>query len=542
MQIVTGSRVFTADPNQPWAEALVIENERISFVGSLAAALDTAGPDAPIVTAAGVVMPGFVDAHAHIMGTGAGLLKAQLRDAPDLATIQQRLLEWAEAHPTAPRVLGLGWLFSAVPDGTPTRQMLDEIIPDRPVYLDAMDFHSAWVNSAALAEMEIGPDTPDPIGGTIVRDAEGISTGLLLETACENLAWPIANRASTSEQDAHLRATIDAYHASGVTTSVDMGLDESALRTMIRCRDQGELTLRIIAHWIIRRDDDPAVELAQVARAAELAATHATGQLKIVGIKVIVDGTIDACTAGMIEPYSNGLPGSLIWGAEALQRVVIAADTAGLQIALHAIGDLAVRTAIDALEVAAHANPARDRRHRIEHLEYVDPADIGRLAPLGITASMQPVHIDPAVYANWGAMLGESRAHHGFAWPEYLAHGTTLAFGTDTPTAPYEPLPNMYIAATRCSPGEPSLPPHRPDFALPVDEAIVHGTRDAAWASFGEHEFGMLRAGLAADVIMLDRDPFGRDRDRGAESLLAARVVRTIVGGQTVFAAPFDAG
>lgn len=528
--------MFTADPEQPWAEAVVIDGDRIAFVGSLVGARAVAGVTAPSLTAAGVVMPGFVDAHAHIMGTGAGLLKAQLRDAPDLATIQQRLVEWAEANPSAPRVLGLGWLFSAVPGGAPIRQMLDEVIPDRPVYLDAMDFHSVWVNSAALAEMEIGPDTADPIGGTIGRDADGTATGLLLETACENLAWPIANRASSAEQDAHLRATIAAYHASGVTTSVDMALDASALRAMTRCRDRGELSLRVIAHWIIRRDDDPAVELAQVARAAELAASHATGQIQIVGIKVIVDGTIDACTAGMIEPYTNGLPGSLIWDAEALQRVVVAADAAGLQIALHAIGDLAVRTAIDALELATHTNPARDRRHRIEHLEYVDAADIGRLAPLGITASMQPVHIDPAVYANWGAMLGESRAHHGFAWPEYLAHGTTLAFGTDTPTAPHEPLPNMYIASTRHSPGDPSLPPHRPDFALPIDDAIVHGTRDAAWASFGEHEFGMLRAGLAADLIMLDRDPFAD----GPGSLLEARVVRTMVGGRTVFAVPFE--
>ncbi len=173
MRVVTGSRVFTADPERPWAEAVVVDGEQIAFVGSRAEAHSLAGADATTITAPGIVMPGFVDAHAHIMGTGAGLLKAQLRDAADLGTIEQRLLEWAEAHPDAPRVLGLGWLFSAVPGGEPTRQMLDDIIPDRPVYLDAMDFHSVWVNSAALAEMEIGPDTPDPIGGTIVRDSSG---------------------------------------------------------------------------------------------------------------------------------------------------------------------------------------------------------------------------------------------------------------------------------------------------------------------------------------------------------------------------------
>lgn len=531
MQIVTGSRVFTADPDQPWADALVIDGEQIVYVGSLAGATEVAGADARWTVGPGVVMPGFVDAHAHLLGTGAGLLKAQLRDAADLATIQERLVAWSEAHPAAPRVLGLGWLFSSVPGGAPTRRMLDEVLPDRPVYLDAMDFHSVWVNSAALDEMEIGADTADPIGGTIERDDGGIATGLLLETAAGSLAWPVANRYSRGELDAHLRATIEAYHASGVTAAVDMGLDESALATLERCRARGELSLRVVAHWLIRRDADPKVELAQVARAAELAVSHGDFPLRIVGIKVIVDGTIDACTAGMIEPYSNGLPGSLIWDSEALQRVVIAADAAGLQIALHAIGDLAVRTAIDALEAAAQQHPPRDRRHRIEHLEYVDEVDVARLAPLGITASMQPVHIDPAIYANWGEMLGERRAHRGFAWPEYLAHGTTLAFGTDTPTAPYQPWPNMYIAATRRSPGDPSLPPHRPDFALPLTDAVVHATRDAAWASFAEGRVGMLRCGLAADLILLDGDPFAD----GAQGALSTTVVCTIVGGKAVF-------
>ncbi len=532
MQIVTGGRVFTADPEQPWAEAVVIADRRVGYVGDAEGARRFAGPHAEVVDTTGcVVLPGFVDAHAHVLPTGAGLLKAQLRNAGSLDEIHRRIVDWAEANPTAPRVLGLGWLFSAVPDGRPTAAMLDEVVADRPVYLDAMDLHSVWVNSAALAEMEITADTADPIGGRIVRDEEGHATGLLLETAASALAWPVSNRGTDAEYDAQLQATIAAYHAAGVTTTVDMALGEDSLAVIERAEAGGRLEMRVIGYWIIRRDVDAAVELAQVARAAEVAAAHRTGPVRVVGIKIIVDGTIDACTAGMIEPYSNGLPGSVIWEPEPLQRVVLAADAAGLQVALHAIGDLAVRSAIDAIEAAVAANPARERRHRIEHLEYVDEADIGRLAPLGITASMQPVHIDPAIYANWGAMLGEARARRGFAWPEYLSHGTTLAFGTDTPTAPYEPLPNMYIAATRRSPGDPSLAAHRPDFALPVDEAIIHGTRDAAWASCADGECGMLRAGLAADLIVLDGDPFAGD----PAVLLRSRVVRTMVAGHTVY-------
>ena len=184
-----------------------------------------------------------------------------------------------------------------------------------------------------------------------------------------------------------------------------------------------------------------------------------------------------------------------------------------------------------AAQARAARGDTREPRHRIEHLEYVDEADVARLAPLGITASMQPVHCDPAIMGNWMELLGETRGTRGFAWPEYLAHGTTLAFGTDTPTAPFEPLPNMYIAATRKSPDHPDLTPHRPDFALPLAEALVHATSESAWATGLDHERGMLRAGLAADIVVLDRNPLDGD----ATELLSATVRRTIVDGRTVY-------
>jgi predicted amidohydrolase YtcJ len=204
---------------------------------------------------------------------------------------------------------------------------------------------------------------------------------------------------------------------------------------------------------------------------------------------------------------------------------------------MHAIGDLAVRTALDVLEVAAARRAARgdtrERRHRIEHLEYVDAVDVARLAPLGVTASMQPVHVDPAYLDNWIELLGPERTQRGFAWPEYLAHGTTLAFGTDTPTAAHHALPNMFIAATRRSPYVADAVPLRPDFALPLDGSVVHGTRDSAWASFEDQRRGSLRAGLAADFVVLDRNPFAL----GPDSLLQTQVLTTVVGGEVVFRA-----
>jgi predicted amidohydrolase YtcJ len=530
-QLFHGGRVFTSDPDLPWAEAVVIDAGTIVFVGNEAQAIAAAGDDVDTIdVAGGVVMPGFVDAHAHLLMTGASLVKAQLRDASTVDEIGRRLIEWRDANPDQPRVLGVSWQFSAVPDGLPTRQMLDAYIDDRPVYLEANDLHSSWVNTRALEELGITADTPDPIGGEIVRDSKGAATGLLLENASYFMVWPLLANVDDATHDRHLAAAMHAYAEAGVTTAVDMALDHAGLDTMLRADDAGALTLRLHAHWLIRRHDDPAQEVAQVAEAAELAAAHRRDLVRINGIKVVVDGTIDGCTAALIEPYSNGLNADPIWPLDHLAPVVTAADAAGLQVALHAIGDQAARTAIDAIAMASSANGTDGRRHRIEHLEYVDEADVPRLAPLGITASMQPVHINPSTLANWEQVLGEPRARRGFAWPEFLAAGTTLAFGTDTPTAAHEPLHNMYIAATRKSPTEPHLHPHRPDFALPLADAVRHGTGDAAWASFAEGRVGMLRAGLAADLIVLDIDPFAS----APEALLHARVMRTVCGGRTV--------
>ena len=534
--VITG-RVFTSDRSDAdahlWAEAVVVDDDRIAYVGDLAAAREIAGADAGVIDAGGgVVLPGFVDGHAHVLMTGDSLLKAHLRTAADLDEIGRRLLAWAEANPDQPRVVGMGWLFSSVPGGRPTRQMLDAFIADRPVYLEASDFHSSWVNTAALAELGITDDTPDPIGGRIVRDpVTGHATGHLLENASVTTVWPLlAGAVDDDARDRRLRAAIDAYVESGVTAAVDMALDRASVEAMARAEAGDTLDVRVIGHWLVHRTGDPAEELRQVDIAASMAQTHRSDRLRVIGIKLIVDGTIDGCTAALVDPYADGTNAAPIWDDESLVRVVTRADSLGLQVALHAIGDRAVRSSIDALETAARVNGTAGRRHRIEHLEYADAADVPRLGALGITASMQPVHVDPSMLPNWVAMLGDHRVERGFAWPEYLATGATLAFGTDTPTAPHLPLHNMFIAATRRSPGNLSVPPHRPDFALPLIDAVVHGTADAAWASWAEGRLGTLVPGAAADLVVLDRDPFMGD----PELLLDTTVLLTMSGGRIV--------
>jgi predicted amidohydrolase YtcJ len=538
MTMLVRGRLFTADAANPWAEAMVIDGDTIAFVGPLAEAAARAGSDAEVIDVAnGVVIPGFVDGHSHLLNQGAALTRASLRPCTSLDEIQAELLRWLGENPDAPRVMGVGWVFMAVPNSTPTREMLDEIISDRPVYLDASDLHSVWTNTAGLAELGIDDDTPDPIGGEIVRDEHGHATGLLMENAGYHIAWPVMNKTTVEQQDLHLRTAIDAYLRTGTTTAVDMAVDQRALDAFRRAEVRDDLPFTIVGHWLINRTGDSATEVAQVVRAAEASRQAPTSRVRLVGIKLVTDGTIDGCTAGMLEPYTNNLPGEMVWPRDALEPVMRAADEAGLQIAAHAIGDLAVRTVLDVFEVLADERAARgdtaERRHRIEHLEYVDAADVPRLAPLGVTASMQPVHVDPAYLDNWIELLGDERAERGFAWPEYLAHGTTLAFGTDTPTAPHSALPNMYIAATRCSAHDHSATPLRPDFALPLDESVVHGTHDSAWASFEENRRGSLTGGLAADFVVLDRDPFAE----GPASLLATNVLRTFVGGVEVYSA-----
>jgi predicted amidohydrolase YtcJ len=250
-----------------------------------------------------------------------------------------------------------------------------------------------------------------------------------------------------------------------------------------------------------------------------------------VGIKVIIDGTIDGCTAVLGTPYADGSNAEPIWSLEDLAPVVAAADAAGLKVAMHAIGDESVRIAIGAVEHAVAQNGPRERRHRIEHLELVDRADVDRFAALGITASMQPVHADPAIGGNWRAKLDDDRVERGFPWPWMNDAGARLAFGTDSPTSPHAPLPNLYVATTRASALDAYAGTNVPDFALPLAESIEHATRDSAWTCGAENEIGRLAAGLYADFVVLDTDVLAADNPA---ALLNAKVLRTVVGGRTV--------
>lgn len=547
--VYRNAKAFTADPDRPWAPAFAVHDGRFLASGCLeevqaaasgAVASSGGGVVQEVDLEGNLVLPGVIDGHFHLMGMGESLQRVDLVRARSLDEIQRLVREHAVSHSESHWVLGKSWLFDAIPGGEPTVAMLDSVVPTRPVLLDANDYHSTWVNSLGLEALGITDSTPDPAGGRIARDTSGRATGFLEETAAE-LAWAHLDRVTTGEgHREHLRGAVAALHAAGVTTVIDMGLGATSLQTIAAAEADGELDLRVVGHWLMSREGSTATHLAQVSEAVELTRVHTSDLFRMTGIKFIVDGVIDGCTAHVSEPYTTGAMPDPIWDYEALMPVVAAADKAGIQVALHAIGDAAVRAALDAIENAYRENgtgPDRigpsgsaGRRHRIEHIEHCNPADIPRFAALGVTASMQPVHADPAIQDNWRAMLGPERSPAGFPAAALVASGARLVLGTDAPTAPYAPLPNLFIATTRRSAMDPTLPANEPKNAVPIQDAIMYATANAAWSCFAEDRLGSIAPGRHADFFVVDPDVTESDPER----LLDASVLQTLVGGRTV--------
>ncbi|GEE00150.1 amidohydrolase [Gordonia spumicola] len=522
-------RVFTA-ADTGWVSSLIVDGDTIAYVGDTDTA-DTWGADRTVDLGGALVLPAFVDAHTHLVSLGESLGQVDLVDAEDLADIQERLRRAVADAPDAPRIIGRSWLYGALDGSTPDRHMIDAAVADRPVYLTSNDVHSAWVNTAALRELGIDDDTPDPIGGEISRDESGVADGMLYETAALGRMRDHLDAVTTdADRDAALAEAFARYRASGVGAVVDMSLNRPDLEALERALEAGggRLPIRVAGHWLIERSSELETSLAQVAEAAALRDRLSGPWLRIVGVKIMVDGVIDSCTAAMKHPFTDGSHPGPIWNADALAPVVAAADAAGLQVAMHAIGDEASDIALDAVEHAIEVNGDIPRRHRLEHLETVTEANVTRLARLGLVASMQPVHCDPAIQEQWRAVLGDDRADRGYPWPEFGAAGAVVAFGTDAPTAPYPPLPNMYIASTRRSALVDGLEPNLPKYALPLAEAIVHGTADAAYSCRWDDTIGSLVPGMSADFVVLERDPF----IDGVDTLLTAAVAHTYVAGR----------
>jgi hypothetical protein len=532
--IVINGKVYAADGGADLAEAVAIRGNKVIRVGSNREIQRLRRAQTVVVDArGGAVMPGFIDAHAHLISGGLSLDQISLGDAATVDEIKDTIRVWSEAHPERAWITGRGWYYQPFNGAMPTRQMLDALVPDRPAYLIAYDGHTGWANTKALKAAGITRRTKSPANGAIVKDSRGEPTGALKEAA---MALMTAAAPKPTEEDrlAAARAAIDEAHRFGITSVQDAGGAAGDLDLFDRLRKRKELTLRV--YQALRAD--ATLSEANLDELEQVRTRFADDPvLKTGAIKLIADGVIESHTAAMLEPYANrpAIKGDARFTPEQLNKVVAMLDKRGWQIMTHAIGDAAVRMTLDAYQSAAKANPApeRGRRHRIEHIETIDPADVPRFGKLGVVASFQPVHATPSPTPGdvWSVNIGEARASRGWMWNSIVRSGGRLAFGSDWPVMTLDPLKGLHVAVTRAT--QDGLPEGGwiPSERLTLRRAIDAYTRDAAWASFDELRKGVLARDMLADIVVLTDDIFSGPASR----LTTTEVAVTIVDGKVVY-------
>ena len=532
--IVINGKVYAADGGADLAEAVAIRGNKVIRVGSNREIQRLKRAQTVVVDArGGAVMPGFIDAHAHLISGGLSLDQISLGDAATVDEIKDTIRVWSEAHPERAWITGRGWYYQPFNGAMPTRQMLDALVPDRPAYLIAYDGHTGWANTKALKAAGITRRTKSPANGAIVKDSRGEPTGALKEAAM-TLMTAAAPKPTEEDRLAAARAAIDEAHRFGITSVQDAGGTAGDLDLFDRLRKRKELTLRV--YQALRAD--ATLTEANLDELEQVRTRFADDPvLKTGAIKLIADGVIESHTAAMLEPYANrpGIKGDARFTPEQLNKVVAMLDKRGWQIMTHAIGDAAVRMSLDAYQSAAKAHPApeRGRRHRIEHIETIDPADVPRFGKLGVVASFQPVHATPSPTPGdvWSVNIGEARASRGWMWNSIARSGGRLAFGSDWPVMTLDPLKGLHVAVTRAT--QDGLPEGGwiPSERLTLRRAIDAYTRDAAWASFDELRKGVLARDMLADIVVLTDDIFSGPASR----LTTTEVAVTIVDGKVVY-------
>lgn len=527
--LILNATVRTMDPTQPAASAVAIAGNRILAVGATADLRPLAGPKTRVIDAGGKsVLPGFNDAHVHWLSGGFSITNVDLRDATSPAEFARRIGEFAKQLPQGRWILGGDWDHEKFPGAQlPTREMIDSVTPDHPVFVSRLDGHMALANSLALKLAKVTKDTPDVDGGLIVRNAQGEPTGILKDAAMNFVEKVIPPR-SWEENLAAARAATEHAAQLGVTSVQDMSAGDDVGLYQYQLK-RGELKTRIycarsIVSW-------------EVLGKTGVRGAFGNDWLRIGALKGFSDGSLGSTTALFFEPYNDapdthGLLFDQMYPEGIMLKRVLAADKAGLHVMIHAIGDRANKVILDLYQQVAQQNGARDRRFRIEHAQHLRPGEIRQFAAQKVIASMQPYHC--ADDGRWcEKRIGPERSKGTYAFRSLLDAGAVLAFGTDWTVAPLNPMESLKAAVTRETLDGKHPNGWVPEQKITLEEALHAYTVGSAYAEFQEHLKGSLTPGKLADVVMLDRDIFAMN----PSALDQVKVALTVVDGRVVYEA-----
>ncbi|MEU8830707.1 amidohydrolase [Streptomyces sp900116325] len=534
--VLTGGPVLTMDPARSRATTVAVTGDRITAVGH-DEVRELIGPRTEVVDLSGrLLVPGFQDAHIHPVTAGLELAQCNLTASRTAADTLAAVRAYADSHPNQEWITGGGWSMEAFDGGSPTRDRLDTVVPDRPVFLVNRDHHGAWVNTRALTLAGITRDTPDPADGRIERDDRGEPTGLLQEGAMDLVARHTP-RSTPADRLAALLLAQRLLHSYGITAWQDAivgvygSMDDASDAYLTAARD-GSLTARVVGAlwWDRERGSEQIPEL--VARRRELTG----GRFRAGSVKIMQDGVAETGTAALLTPYLDACgcatanSGTSFVDPVELRRYVTELDALGFQTHFHALGDRAVREALDAVEAARTVNGRTDNRPHLAHLQIVHPDDIPRFRELGATANIQPLWAahEPQMDELTIPFLGDERAALQYPFGALLRSGATVAAGSDWPVSSAEPLHGIHTAVNRIAP-DGDGPVFLPGERIGLTAAIAAYTAGSAHVNHLD-DTGSIRAGALADLVLLDRDVYaGPPEDIGA-----TRVLQTYVGGRRV--------
>ena len=527
--VFLGASVETIAPRPTPAEAVAVRDGTIVAVGTAPEIRELVGRRTRVVELDGeTLLPGFQDAHIHPIDGGMLANRCDLHPLTDAPAYLAAIRRYAAAHPDRAWVIGGGWSLTAFARGEPGRELLDDVVRDRPVMLDSSDGHVAWVNTRALELGGVTSATSDPPDGRIARDASGAPTGALHDGAIDLVARHVP-RPTHADLVAGLRAAQSELHRLGITAWQDAHVEPAELAAYREAASSGWLSARVAAALWWEREDG----MEQIDAFEEQRAAGHIGRLRACSVKLMLDGIIESRTAYMTSPYEGtGERGVPFIEPGILHEAVAELDRRGFQAHFHAIGDAAVRLALNSVAAARHANGTSEARHHVSHIEVVNPADVARFAQLGVTANIQPFWAadDDQMRTLRIPVLGIERSRWQYVFASLRRSGARLAGGSDWTVTTANPLLEIEVAVRRVSPDARDAAPFLPDQRLSLDEALEAFTLGSAHVNHLDDVTGTIEVGKLADLVVLDRDI----RSPDAGPIGDASVRATYIGGDEV--------